>query len=129
MNAILWFLQGLLAFTFLFAGALKALRPKEKLTSIPSLRWATRLSALQIKLIGVAEIAGALALVEPWATGLLPELTPIAAACFTVLMLGSAAVRMRRKDPPLPFVPVALGVMAALVAVMRFRTLARGEGA
>jgi hypothetical protein len=127
MNAILWVLQGLLAFTFLTLGALKVMRPKEKITAIPSMRWATRLSATQIKLIGVLQIAGSLGLVEPWATGILPVLTPIAAACFALLMVGAALVRARNKE--LPVSPVVLAVMAGIIAFARFRSLARGEGA
>jgi hypothetical protein len=127
MNAILWVLQGLLAFTFLFVGALKVLLPKNKVIRKPKMRWAQGLSTVEIKLLGVLEILGALALVEPWATGIVPVLTPVAAVCFAVLMAGAVALRLRRREPS--GLPIALGVMAAVVAAMRFRALARGEGA
>lgn len=117
MNAILWLLQGLLAFTFLLAGTLKVVRPKEKITAIPSMRWATRLSPIQIKLVGVAEIVGSLGLVEPWATGILPVLTPIAAGCFALLMVGAVFVRARSREAQV--LPLALAVMSTIVAVAR----------
>jgi hypothetical protein len=127
MNATMWVLQGLLAFTFLTAGALKVLRPKEEIAAIPHMRWAARLSALQVKLLGVAEIVGSLGLVEPWATGILPVLTPIAAACFALLMVGASILRARREESPM--LQAALAVTAAIVAYARFRSLTQGGGA
>jgi hypothetical protein len=127
MNAALWVLQGLLAFAFFIVGALKVLRPKRKLTRDPKMRWAKGLSTAEIKLLGALQIVGALALVEPWATGIAPLLTPVAAVCFAVLMAGAVAMRLRRKERPV--LPIALGVMSVIVAAMRFRALARGEGA
>jgi hypothetical protein len=123
MNGLLWIIQGLLAFAFLSAGGLKVLRPKAKIVANRAMGWATRFSATQIKLIGAAEVIGALGLVEPWATGIAPILTPIAAACFVVLMLGAAVVHQRRRESPM--LPIALAVMAAVVAVARFRALAQ----
>jgi hypothetical protein len=127
VNAFLWLLQGLLAFGFLGAGGLKLVRPKDKLTANPKMRWAARLSPTQLKLLGTAEIVASFALVEPWATGLLPVLTPITAACLAFVMLVAATMRVRRGDSPVLF--AALGAMATVVAALRFLSLARGEGA
>jgi hypothetical protein len=122
MNAVLWVLQGVLAFAFLFAGSLKVLRDKDRLARNPGLRWVGDLSTVEVKLLGVLEVLGAVGLVEPWATGLAPVLTPVAAACFAVLMAGAVALRVRRKEAP--GLQIALGAMAVIVAVMRFRALA-----
>jgi hypothetical protein len=128
MNAFVWLLQGLLAFTFLFAGALKVLRPKEKVIAVPVMRWTAPLSGLQIKLIGAAQILGSLALVEPWATGILPVLTPVTAACFALFMGGAVVVRARATGLR-ALLPLTLAVMSAIVALARFKTLGWGTGA
>jgi DoxX-like family len=127
VNTLVWFLQGLLAFAFLSAGALKVVRPKEQITAHPQMRWAVRLSATRIKLLGAAEVVGALALVEPWATGIVPVLTPLAAASLVVLLLGHAYTRARRKESPT--LSIALALMAAIVAFARFSGLGQGGGA
>ena len=124
MNLLIWILQGLLAFVFLSAGGLKALRPKDKITANPKMGWAHGRSATQIKLLGAAEVLGALGVVEPWATGIVPVLTPIAAACLFVLMVGAAIVHARRNESPM--LPGVLAVVAAIVAFARFVGLARG---
>ncbi len=128
MNAFVWLLQGLLTFTFLFAGSLKVLRPKEKVIAIPAMRWAARLSGPQIKLIGAVQILGSLALVEPWATGILPVLTPVAAGCFALFLGGAAVVRARAQGVRV-LLPLALAVMSAIVALARFKTLGWGAAA
>ncbi len=121
MNSLLWILQGLLAFVFLTAGGLKVVRPKDKIDANPRMGWATGLSATQVKLLGAVEVLGALGLVEPWATGIAPVLTPIAAVGFFVLMLGAAAIHARRNEPST--VTTTLAVMAVLVAFGRFKGL------
>jgi hypothetical protein len=118
MNVALWALQGLLAFGFLAAGTLKLLQPKEKLTANPKLGWANDFSAGQVKLIGLAELLGAVGLIAPRLTGILPVLTPVAAAGLVVIMIGAVATHVRRKEAAAP--PAILGLLAALVAFGRF---------
>jgi uncharacterized membrane protein YphA (DoxX/SURF4 family) len=123
MNALIWILQGLLAFTFMTAGGLKFLRSKDRIAANRRMGWAQGLSAAQGKLLGAAEVVGALGVVEPWATGIVPVLTPVAAACLFGLMVGAAVVHARRKEPAM--LPVALSVVAAIVAVARSVELAK----
>ena len=52
------------------------------------------LAAERIRLLGLAEMAGAVGLVAPQATGIAPLLTPLAALCLAALMAG--AVRTHR---------------------------------
>jgi len=118
MNIALWVVQGLLAFTFFAAGMLKLLMPKEKLTANPKLGWANDFSAAQVKLIGLAELLGAVGLIAPRLTGILPMLTPVAAAGLVVIMIGAIATHVRRKESAAP--PAILGLLAVLVAVGRF---------
>ncbi len=70
-------------------------------------------------MIGTAEVAGAVGLIVPAATGILPILTPIAGACLVVLMAGAVNVHAGRGEAFIP--PLVLGLLAAAVAMLRFR--------
>ena len=74
-------------------------------------------------MIGFAQIAGALGLVEPWAVGMAKVLTPIAATCHAGLMVGAVDLLARRKESF--SLPLVLGAHAAVVAIGRFTMLAR----
>jgi uncharacterized membrane protein YphA (DoxX/SURF4 family) len=88
MNIALWIVQGLMAAMFLMAGSMKATQPKEKLA--PKLPWVNDYSALSVKLIGISQILGAIGLIVPWATGIIPILTPAAAIGLALIMLLAA---------------------------------------
>ena len=75
-NMLLWIGQGLLAVGFTLTGGLKLIARRERL--VAHMRWATTWPRWRIKLLGLAEVAGAVGLVVPWATGIAPVLTPIA---------------------------------------------------
>ena len=79
MTNALWVAQGFAALVLLFTGALKVVTPKEKLAE--KMHWAAAWPAGRIKLLGLAEVAGALGLVLPAALRIAPVLTPIAAVC------------------------------------------------
>jgi len=114
-----WIVAGLAALVFLAAGLMKLAQPKEKLKA--SLPWTEDFSATAIKLIGLAEVLGAIGLIVPMLTGILPILSPIAGIALAVLMIGAAITHIRRKEPPIPF---ALAVLAAAAAVLGFLVLA-----
>jgi hypothetical protein len=117
MSIALWIIQGLLAAAFTGAGAMKVLKSKAALEANPKMGWAHSFTAGQVHLIGLAEVAGAIGLILPTALNIVPVLTPIAAACLLALMLGAAAVHVRRKEPPVP--PLVLGALALAIAIGR----------
>lgn len=119
MNVLLWIIQILLAVAFLGAGGMKLTRSRAQLVkSMPPMK---DLSAGQIKGIGAAEVAGAVGVVLPWATGIAPVLTPLAAVGLLVVMIGAVVTHARRRDPSASFAaPVVLGILAAIVAIGRF---------
>jgi hypothetical protein len=121
MNIALWVLQGLLALAFLASGGMKAASTKEKLTADPRMGWANDFDGSHIRLIGLSEVLGAIGLVAPWALGIAPVLTPIAAACLCVIMIGAAWTHQRRHEPTI--IPVVLALLTAVVAIGRFRGL------
>ncbi|QAY72433.1 DoxX family protein [Agromyces protaetiae] len=111
MIIVLWIATALLALAFLAAGFMKASTPREKL--LPKMAYMEDLSDGQARVVGVLEVLGALGLVLPAATGVLPWLTPVAAFALVVTMIVGVAIHVRRKEP---FVPAAvLGVFAAVV--------------
>jgi hypothetical protein len=119
MNVALWIVQGVLAVVFLVTGAIKVITARAVLTR--RMGWANDFSSVQIKLLGVLEVCGAVGLVAPGLAHVGPVLTPAAALCLAVLMGGAASVHLRRHEPPTP--PVVLAVLALFVAAGRLAEL------
>ena len=116
MTIALWFAQGFAALVC-STGALKMVTPKEKL--VEKMHWAATWPAGRIKLLGLAEVAGALGLVLPAALRMAPVLTPIAAVCLAVLMLGAVQTHRRLHESFVPALVLALVCIA--IAAGRFR--------
>jgi uncharacterized membrane protein YphA (DoxX/SURF4 family) len=118
MHLALWIVQTVLALLFLTAGAMKLTKSKEDLRA--DMAWVEDVSPAQVKAVGAVEVAAALGLVLPAATGILPVLTPLAAAGLVIVMVLAAATHLRldeaSKVPP----NVVLGALALFVAIMRF---------
>ena len=93
LNVALWIVQGLLAGVFTLTGTTKLVLPREVLEK--RMHWAATWPPWCIKLLGLAEVAGAVGLVVPAATGVAPVLTPIAALCLAVLMVGAVGTHRR----------------------------------
>lgn len=93
-----WICAALLVFPMVLFGGMKVVRPKDALEEMGML-WVADYSDTQVKLIGLAEVLGAIGVVVPSATGVLPVLAPVAAACLGVLMVGAFFVHVRRRDP------------------------------
>jgi hypothetical protein len=125
VNIAIWIAQGLLAFAFLAAGGMKLASPREKLiASGKSMAWAEDFSAASIKLIGTAEVLGAVGVVLPAAVGIAPVLSPIAAIGLAVVALGAVVVHLRRREPGAVGAPLLLCLIAIFVAVTRLGSYA-----
>ena len=118
MSIALWIVQGLLAVAFLGAGASKLSQPKEKL--LKNMPWVEDFSQPAVRLIGAAEVLGAIGVVLPALTGVLPWLTPLAALGLVLLMVGAALTHLRRKEYGNVAINAVLLVLAAFVAYGRF---------
>jgi hypothetical protein len=118
MNAVLWAIQACLAAAFLFAGGTKLAKDRAALLADSRMAWANDFSPSQIRLIGLAEVLGAIGLIAPRATHTLPVLTVIAAASLAVLMIGAAFTHLRRHEPGTP--ALTLAALSAAVAIGRF---------
>jgi hypothetical protein len=119
MKKLTWTLQILLALAFAGAGSMKLFTPGAELRADPRMGWTTDFSDGQIQLIGAAEAAGAIGLVVPAATGIMPVLTPVAAVALSAVMGGAVVTSVRRGEPPV--VPAVFALLLLAVAVLRFR--------
>ena len=119
MNKVIWTLQAITAFAFAGAGGMKLATPAEELRANPQMGWTTDFGDRDIKAIGAAEVLGAVGLIVPAATGIMPVLTPVAGGGLAVLMGGAAVTHVRRGEPPVA--PIVLGVLSLLSGGLRWR--------
>ncbi len=117
MNGTLWTLQGLLALVFLVTGAIKMVLPKERL--VAQMGWVENVSQPVVRLIGVVEIFGAMGLILPSLTGIMPWLTPLAAAGLASTMVGASFNHYRRNELS------RIGLTAVLLAMALFVVVGR----
>ena len=121
MSIALWVVQVLVAVAFLGAGATKLSQPKEKL--LENMAWVEDFSQPTVRIIGALEILGAIGVVVPALTGILPWLTPLAALGLVLLMLGAALTHLRRTEYGYIIMNAVLLVLAAFVVWGRFFVL------
>jgi hypothetical protein len=123
VTVALWVVQGLLALVFLFAGGSKLVMSIEEMTKEIALPGAF------LRFLGVAEVAGALGLILPGLLGIRPGLTPLAAACLVIIMIGATVITTATMGVGLALIPLAVGLLAGFVAYGRWRLAPLGERA
>lgn len=116
-SVILWVIQALLAAIFLYAGGFKLSMPMAALAK------ASPLPALFLKFVSVCEITGAFGLILPGLFRIRRELTPIAAACLVVIMVGAVTVTLLTLSVQMAILPFVVGILAILVARGRWNWL------
>ena len=112
-----YIVAGLAAVAFLGAGLMKLARPKPALQTA-GMAWVDDFAGGTIKVIGFAEVLGAIGLILPMITGMAPILSPIAGICLAIIMIGASVVHVRRKESPAA--PIVLAILAAAAAVLGF---------
>jgi len=117
MNIVLWALQGLVALLFLLAGSMKVFRPLEEVRKRMS--WANDMPAWFVRFIGIAEILGALGLILPALTGILPGLTVAAAVGLVIVMLSAGVFHTSRREFSQIGITVLLLTLAGVIVVGR----------
>jgi uncharacterized membrane protein YphA (DoxX/SURF4 family) len=110
MNLVLWTLQGLMALLFLLSGSMKALHPLEEVSK--RMAWANDVPAWFVRFIGIAEVLGALGLILPAFTGILPWLTVAAAVGLVIVMLSAGVLHASRREFS------SLGITVLLLALV-----------
>ncbi len=116
MNRALWVGQILLALAFLGAGGPKLLTPAADL--------AVQFEGFPAgfgRLVGTLEVAGAVGVVAPAATGILPALTPAAAGGLAAIMVGAACTHLLRAEYVQMLPALLLLALALFVAYGRVR--------
>ena len=116
---------GILAFLTLATGLMKMVRPKEKLLAMGApFAWADDFTQNQIRVIGAAEVLGAIGVILPMALGVVPVLGPIAALGLAIVQAGAFVVHARRGEKP--YLNLVIFALAGATAVLGFFTLAAG---
>ncbi|MEU4195229.1 DoxX family protein [Kribbella sp. NPDC026611] len=120
MNVFLWILAGVLAAFFLAAGLTKLSQSRRKLLANPNMKWVEDFSAGTVKLIGTAEVLGAIGLILPAVLDIAPMLVPLAATGVGLIMLGAIITHVRRKEFPQVGLNAVVLVLAVVLAIFRF---------
>ena len=84
MNIILWIVQGLLAAMYGMAGVMKTFQTSKAKEQLP---WAKNRSDGFVRFVGISELLGAIGLILPLLTGILPWLTLLAAVGLILIQL------------------------------------------
>ncbi len=119
MYNIIWFLQGLMAFVFIFSGINKAYFDEQTLvrkgqTGVEGLpQWL-------IKLIGIAEILGAIGLILPMLLNKYILLTPLAALCLGLIMIPAAFIHYRRNEVQTVGINLIILIICGIIAFYRY---------
>ena len=116
LNVVLWMLQLLLAAAFLAHGWLMLAPPADMVALMneqigPNLRI----------FIGVAEVLAAVGLIAPGVTGILPWLTPLAAAGLMLVTGCAFVLHVYRGEMSSALTVAILFILASLVAYLRWR--------
>jgi DoxX-like family len=118
VNYVLWIVQGLLALIFLFTGGTKLILPIEVLTE------QTPLPGLFVRVLGVAEVLGAIGLILPGLLRIWPVLTPLAASGLVIIVTGATVLTLVGVVPvgaAMALIPLVVGLLSAFVAYGRWR--------
>ncbi|HVC33605.1 MAG TPA: DoxX family protein [Chloroflexota bacterium] len=117
MNLGLWVVQALLAVAYLFAGVMKARQPIETLGK--SMHWVNLVPVGFVRFVGIAEMLGAIGLILPILTGILPWLTIAAAVGLVLVQIGAAYFHLSRRELSVLPINLILLILAAFVVYGR----------
>jgi DoxX-like family len=117
MNVALWVVSIAMGVAFAAVGAMKLLVSKKRLLRRGA-GWVEDFSSGAIRFVGFTELLGGLALLLPVALDAPPRLAIAAgAAGLTFVALGAAVVHLRRREPAM----IALNIALLALAVFALR--------
>ncbi|GAB7110045.1 DoxX family protein [Streptomyces phaeofaciens JCM 4814] len=96
MNIAYWIVAGLLALFYIYSGAMKVIRSRDRLR--PMMAWVDRIPLPAVRALGALEILGATGLILPPLTGTAAWLAPAAALGLVLLQIGAIAVHLTGED-------------------------------
>lgn len=122
MNITLWIFQALLALLFLMAGFMKTFRSLDALAERMS--WVKSVPSALVRLLGIAELLGAIGLILPVLTHILPWLTALAAIGLALIMVGAIVFHALRRELLGTGVTVITLILTVFVAYGRWMPIA-----
>lgn len=118
MNITLWILQALAAVFFLMAGSMKLARPIDQLAK--RFEWISNVPPWFVRFIGACELAGAVGLIVPAVTSILPKLTLVAAAGLAALMACAVVFHVARRELPASIRALVILMVALVITTGRW---------
>jgi hypothetical protein len=121
MNVVAWILQILLALLFLFHFVVYTISPEPLTAGMRKQgQWPPAIPDGLRRFIGIAELAGALGLILPAVTHILPWLVALAALCLAIVTILASIYHLRRKEPPIPAV---FAVLCLILFYLRWQVV------
>lgn len=121
MNIILWIVQGLLAAMYGMAGVMKTFQTSKAKEQLP---WAKNRSDGFVRFVGISELLGAIGLILPLLTGILPWLTLLAAVGLILIqLLAIFTEHLPKKEYNIIPVNIVLIALAVFVVIGRWPLL------
>ena len=118
MNIVLWIAQILLAAMYGMAGIMKTFQTAKAKEQLP---WAKNRSDGFVRFVGTAELLGALGLILPLVTGILPWLTVLAAIGLTLIqLLAIFTEHLPKREYNVIPVNIVLLALSTLVVIGRW---------
>ena len=117
MNTGLWILQCVLAAFFLFHAYIYLVVPPFAAEMVNGMG----ISPSFRRFIGGAEALAAVGLVLPGLTGILPWLTPLAAAGLMIVMVSAVVFHVTHRESPI--FPAAILILVTFVMYMRWQVM------
>ena len=117
MDPLLWILSVLLAAVYAVVGSAKLVASRERLLAAHGMGWVGETPMSRVRLIGVLEIAGAIGIIVPSATGILTPLAPLAASGLAAIQVGAISTHVSRDEREHLWLNVLLLVAAVVVAI------------
>ena len=117
LGIAVWIVSGLLAAMYLMAGMMKAKDPVKAQEMGPTME---AQAPGKLRIIGILELLGAVAVILPAALGVLPMLSGVAAAGLFLVQAFAIPAHIQHKDTKSLPMNVALLLMAGFVALARF---------
>src|ERR1044072_26802 len=118
MNVLFWVLQGLVGSLFLFSGGTKLVMSTEAMQKMSPPN-SIMLPGAFVKFIGVMEILGGLGLILPGLTKIRKNLTPVAAFCLLIIMIGAVVISIMGPGVGAAIIPFVVGILCAVIAYGR----------
>jgi uncharacterized membrane protein YphA (DoxX/SURF4 family) len=117
LNRALWTVQVLLALLYIWSGTTKLTLPAAAMQAPGPVHFPT----LFYRFIAICELLGAVGLILPSLLRIRPVLTPLAASCLFIIMIGATTVTFMLGMYNAVSLPIIAGVLDAFVAYGRFR--------